>query len=206
MKRLLITVLTVACLSLPAKSWALGRFAIGPEIGFAYQMNRDPSGNSLSGSPSLGFGISGVYEFDRELSHWAIDYVVGMIMSGEITYRDVSIEGATGTFREHVDEFHWLVGGRYYFGRDKWRPFAGLDAGLVYMRRTSIDYRDQFNTQYPTPPISNSLNFAIMPQVGVEYRPTFRWAVGLTARTILSIRSSGVIPGVYLPFYVHVAF
>lgn len=204
--RFLKVLVMLVVVTVPASSWALGRFAIGPEIGFAYQMNRDPSGAHLGGSPGFGFGLSGVYMFDRELSHVAIDYAVGMIMSSQICYRDVTIEGATGTFRENVEEFHWLVGGRYYFGRDKWRPYAGLGAGVVYMRRTDVDYRDRFNVELPSPPVSSHLNLAIVPQVGIEYRPTFRWAIGLNVRTILSIRSTGVIPGFYVPVSVHFAF
>ncbi len=185
---------------------ALGRFAVGPEVGFAFQTNNDPSGNQLGSAPAIGFGLSGTYQFDRELSRFAIDYAFGVVQSGEILYRHVSIAGATGTFREQVTSFHWIGGGRYYFGRSKWRFYAGLDGGFVYLRRSSMEYRDQFNTPLPNPPLSNHLNMVIVPQGGIEYRPTFRWTISLGIKTLLAIRSSGVVPTVYLPVGVQVAF
>ncbi len=203
MKRLLILILLMVY---PTSALALGRFAIGPEAGFVYQTNRDPTGSQLEGAPGVGFGVSGVYEFDRELSGIAIDYAMSVFQSAAICYRDVTIEGATGTYRENVTVFNWLFGGRYYFGKDKWRPYAGLGLGFQYLRRSDTDYRDLFNELLPNPPVQSHFNVALVPQGGIEYRPTFRWAIGLGLRTILAIRSSGVVPGVYLPISVHIAF
>lgn len=205
MKRYLILFLIMLVVN-PSSAFALGRFAIGPEAGFVYQTNRDPTGSHMEGAPGFGFGIAGVYEFDRELKGVAIDYAISVFRSAELCYRNVSIAGATGTYREKVTVFNWLFGGRYYFGKDKWRPYAGLGFGFQYTRRSGTSYRDSFNDPLPNPPVQSHFNLTIVPQGGIEFRPTFRWAIGLGLRTILAIRSSGVIPGVYVPFSVHVAF
>jgi opacity protein-like surface antigen len=207
MKKYLTTsILFLMVLFFAANAWALGRFAIGPEAGFLYQTNKDPTDSSLQGAPGFGVGVSGVYEFDRELSGIAIDYAISVFHTSTLCYRNVSIEGATGTYRETVTAFNWLFGGRYYFGRDKWRPYAGLGVGFQYMRRSSTSYRDQFDQPLPNPPVQSHFNMAIVPQAGIEYRPTFRWAIGLGVRALLAIRSSGIVPGVFVPLSVHVAF
>lgn len=198
--------LASAILIYASTAHALGRFAIGPEAGFLYQTNRDPTGSQLEGAPGFGFGISGVYEFDRELSGVAIDYAINVFRTATLCYRNISIEGATGSYREKVTAFNWLFGGRYYFGRDKWRPYAGMDLGFQYLRRSSTSYRDLFDQPLPNPPVQSHFNVAIVPQGGIEYRPTFRWAIGLNVRAILAIRSSGIVPAVYVPLSVHVAF
>lgn len=207
MKHILTIILILASsVTYSANAFALGRFAIGPEAGFSYQTNRDPTGSHIEGAPGFGFGLSGIYEFDREFSRVAIDYAITVLRNIGFCYRDVTIEGVTGTYRESILAFNWLFGGRYYFGRDKWRPYAGLGLGFQYMRRSSTSYRDQFNEPLPNPPVQSHFNIAIVPQGGIEYRPTFRWAIGVGLRTMLAIRSSGVIPGVYVPISVHVAF
>lgn len=206
MKIRLSQIILIALLFIPASAFALGRFAIGPEVGFVYQTNRDPTGSHMSGAPGYGFGISGVYEFDRELAGVSIDYAVTMFRTAELCYRNVSIEGATGTYREIVTAFNWLFGGRYYFGNGKWRPYAGMDLGFQYLRRSATSYHDLFNQELPNPPVQSHFNVAIVPQAGIEYRPTFRWAIGLNVKAPLTIRSSGVLPGVYVPLSVHVAF
>ena len=206
MKKLLVLITVFLVSVVSSSAFALGRFALGPELGFVYQTNRDPTGSNMEGAPALGFGVSGVYEFDRELSGIAIDYSVSVFRTSELCYRDITIEGATGTYREKITAFNWFFGGRYYFGKDNWRPYAGLDLGFQYLRRSNTSYRDLFNEPLPEPPVQSHFNFAIVPQAGIEYRPTFRWAIGLGLRTILAVRSSGVVPGVYVPVSLHVAF
>ena len=187
-------------------AFALGRFSIGPELGFVFQTHRDPTGSSFQGAPAVQFGVSGIYQFDRELSRLALDYAIGFLQTSKLTYRDIKIEGATGSFREKVTAFYWLFGGRYYFGEHKWRPYAGLDVGLHYFRRSSVSYRDRFNAALPNPPVTNHVNMSLVPQIGIEYRPTFRWAVGLAIRPVLSFRSAGIVPAVHVPLTVQIAF
>lgn len=206
MKRLAALVLIIAVAMLPNAAHAAGRFAVGPELGFAYQTNRDPSGQSLEGAPGLAFGLSGMYQFGGELSNLAVDYSVNVIRTFQYTYRGILIGGATGTYRENALLIEWLFGGRYYFGRQKWKPFAGLDFGFTYLRRTDIGYRDQFNAALPDPPVTSHLNAAIVPEGGIEYRPTFRWAIGIAVRTVLNVRSTGIVPGVRIPLTLHIAF
>jgi hypothetical protein len=207
MKKITYAVLLISLSLICAKNaWALGRFALGPEVGFTYQMNRDPTGSKLAGAPGYEFGLSGVYEFDRDMAGVAIDYYFGVSGTGKMTYRNVTVGGVTGTYRESVTVFNWLFGGRYYFGKSKWRPYGGLAVGFQYFRRRGVDYRDQFNVELPDPPSSSHINFVLCPQGGIEYRPTFRWAIGLNLRVPVAIRSSGMVPGVQVPVTVHIAF
>lgn len=206
MRSLSVLVLIVVVLMISDAAHAAGRFALGPEFGFAFQTNRDPSGQGLEGAPGLSFGLSGVYQFGGELSDVAVDYSINVIRTFQLTYRGTSIGGATGTYRENALLIEWLTGGRYYFGHQKWKPFAGLDFGFTYLRRTDIGYRDQFNAALPDPPVTSHLNAAIVPEGGIEYRPTFRWAIGAAVRVVLNVRSTGVIPGVRIPVTLHIAF
>ena len=206
MKKIIITICMFLVLAGGSEALAKGRFAMGPDAGFLYQMNRDSTGKRLEGSPGFGFGVSGVYEFGGDLSNIAVDYAVGVGLTSTIISRGVTIEGATGTYREKLLLIYWMLGGRYYFLNDKWRPYAGLDFGFNYFRRNGISYRDQFNNTLPTPSVSNNFNFALIPQVGIEYRPNFRWAFGLGVKPTIAFRSSGMVPGVFIPFTVHIAF
>lgn len=199
-------IIILMVLLFPLNASAIGRFAIGPEAGIAYQTEMAPNSSSLDGAMAFCFGVSGVYEFSKELKRFAIDYSVGMARTDLFTHRNVVIEGATGTFREKILAIHWLFGGRYYWGDAKWRPYAGLATGFEYFRRTDIDYRDLFNQALPIPPVSNHFNLVFAPQFGIEYRPTFRWAFGLGVRAPMAIRASGIVPAVQVPLVAQVAF
>lgn len=186
--------------------WAGGRFALGPQLGFSLQSHRDPTGQKLAWAPGLPFGISGVYEFSNDLKNFALTYSLGYSLLSGLTYRQTTIGGITGTYREKLGLFQWLFGGRYYFTSSQWRPFAGLDLGFQYFRRRSVEFRNRFNTVVPTPNHSNHWNFVLAPELGIEFRPTFRWAIGISLKTPLAIRSSGIVPGIQIPLTVHIAF
>lgn len=187
-------------------AFARGRFSLGPEIGFTYQAHMSPTSASLESVPAASFGLTGSYQFDRELSRFAIDYSVGFLQTSFLTYRDVKIEGAEGTFREKLTVLHWLLGGRYYVHKGKWNSYLGLSSGLSYFRRSDVSYRDQFNNQLPKPPLSNHLNVSLAPSFGLEYRPTFRWAWVASLRPIFSFRQHGVVPAVQVLASVQLAF
>ena len=193
------------CLAAP-DLFAGGRFALGPELGFVYQSHRDPTGHHSAWAPGIPIGLSGIYEFNGDLAHLALTYSLGYLWTPKLTYRQVTIGGITGTYRENLGIFHWLFGARYYFGKSPWRPFAGMDVGFEYFRRGSVEFRNQFNTLQPTPPYSNHVNLTLSPQFGIEYRPTFRWAFGISLKTPMAIRRSGIVPGIAIPLSVHVAF
>jgi len=205
MKHFLFFLVLLLFLKTP-HAFALGRFAAGPELGFVYQTHRDPTGGKLQGAPGVEFGIGGVYQFDRLLSHLAIDYAVGLVQTSPFTYRDIQIEGANGTFRENVFALHWLLGGRYYFGKRKWQPYGGVAVGFQYFRRQNISYRDRFNGALPIPPVSSSFNLALVPSIGLEYRPTFRWAIGLALKPFFSFRRTGVVPAIQVPLSIQITF
>lgn len=207
MKNLIfLMILGISIVSLPMTGMARGRFALGPEIGFAAQSHPTPSGDSSAWTVGLPFGLAGVYQFDGDLSPIGLDYSVGYSVLSRLTNRGVTIGGATGTYRENVGVFHWIVGSRYYFSGIQWKPYAGLGFGFEYFKRGRVEFRDQFNTLLPTPIYSNHFNFALVPQAGIEFRPTFRWTVGLGLKTPLSFRSSGMVPAIWIPFTVQVAF
>lgn len=203
-RKILPILLLVCCIA--SDLFAGGRFALGPEVGFSYLSHRDPTGRHLAWAPGLPFGVSGIYEFNGDLNRLALTYSIGYSWIPRLTYRKVTIGAINGTYRESLGVFHWLFGARYYFGRSPWRPFAGMDVGFEYFRRGSLEFRNQFNTLLPTPPHSNQLNLTLSPQFGIEYRPTFRWAFGISLKTPLAIRGSGIVPGFAIPLSVHFAF
>lgn len=187
-------------------AFARGRFSLGPELGFVYQTHMSPNSSFLEGAPAASLSLTGAYQFDRELSRFAVDYVVGFLQTSSLTYRGVKIEGAEGTFREKLTVLHWLLGGRYYLRAGKWIPYLGLGTGLSYFRRSNVSYRDQFDSALPKPPLSNHLNISLAPSFGLEYRPTVRWAWGLGVRPIFSFRQRGVVPSVQVLSTVQIAF
>jgi len=67
-------------------------------------------------------------------------------------------------------------------------------------------YREIINLGLILYNVDNFGMFAIIPQLGIEYRPTFRWAISLSVRAPLAIRSAGVVPGIQIPVTVHFAF
>ncbi len=193
---------------LPQAVEAKNRFALGPEFGFSFQSHRDPGGH-LSWAPGLPIGIAGVYEFGNDLRSFAFDYSFGYSLLSRLTYRKTTLGGVEGTYREAVDLFHWIFGGRYYFGGrswQPWKPFAGLGTGFQYFKRRDVEFRDRFNTLLPAPPRANHFNLTFVPQLGIEYRPTFRWAVGVSLKLPVTFRASGIVPAVQVPFTVQVAF
>ncbi len=202
------TIVLTLCLSflITSSAWAGGRFSLGPDIGFSYRTHRAPSDGKLSGNAGLTFGLSGTYEFSGDLDRLALDYSVGYTLLPRFTYRDVTINGVTGTYKEKLDVIHWYFGARYHFLSRKWRPYAGLDIGFEFFNRRNIEFRDEAGALRAIPPHSNHLNFAFVPQVGIEYRPTFRWAFGLALKLPMSIRTSGVVPAIQVPLTVHFAF
>lgn len=192
--------------SIPARAASgRGRFALGPEIGFTAQSHLDPMEERLGWTTGASFGVQGVYQFSR-YPQFGLDYSVGYSFLPRLTIRDVTIGGVTGTYREGLGVLHWFFGGRYYFKGVKWKPYAGLDAGFEYFRRGDIEFRDRFNTLQPTPPFSNHFNFALAPKIGIEFRPTFRWVVGVSMRLPVALRSSGVVPAIQVPITVQAAF
>ncbi len=203
MKTILL-ILGLVLLSFPAM--AGGRIALGPEVGFSFQGQRDSGGKTLGWSAGIPFGLAGVYQFGGDLSHLAIDYSVGYSTMSRYTIRNVTLGAVTGTYRENLGIFHWLFGARYYFLNQKFRPYAGLDFGFQYFRRSNVEFRDQFNTVVPLAGTTNHFNMAVVPQGGIEYRPTFRWAIGVGLRLPMAIRRSGIVPGFQLPVTVQVAF
>lgn len=185
---------------------AFGRFSLGPELGMNYQTHLTPNGKNLSGALGFTFGLSGTYEFFGDLRKLAIDYSVGYTLLPKLTYNNVTLGGITGTYREDLDVFHWFVGARYHFFSRKWRPFAGMAVGLQFFNRRNVELKSRVTGLQSRPLHSNHLNFALVPQFGIEYRPTFRWAFGIGMKFPLSIRSVGVVPAVQIPFTVHFAF
>lgn len=186
--------------------WAQGRFSLGPDIGFTYQTHRTPDGDTLSGNPGFTFGLSGTYEFFSDLKNLALAYSVGYTLLPRFNYSDVTLGGVTGTYSENLDLFYWLVGARYHFLSRKWRPFTGLDFGFQFFNRRNVELRDQNGALRAKPAHSNHLNFTIVPQLGIEYRPTFRWAFGISIKVLMGIRRAGIIPAIQVPVSVHFAF
>lgn len=182
-----------------------GRFAVGPEVGMTAQSQSTASGDKLGWTFGVPFGVQGVYQF-QSLPQFGIDYAVGYSFLPRLTVRKTTIGGVTGTYRENTSVLYWFVGGRYYFHGEKWKPFAGLGSGFEYFRRSGVEFRDQFNTLQPTPPHSNNFNFALVPQFGIEFRPTFRWAIGMSLRVPIALRSSGIVPAIQIPLTVQFVF
>jgi len=200
----LVIVGVIFCM--PSISMAIARHAVGLQGGYSWQSNRDPEGRQLVGSDSYIAGVSGVYQFDGSLSKLGVDYSVSVTLSRLQQYRNVRIGGSVGTFRERLMVVDWLIGARYYFMNNKWCPFVGGGMGFSYLRRNDISYRDMINQLLPNPPVGDHFNVNIFPQIGIEYRPTFRWAIGLTVRPVFAIRTKGIVPAVQVPAYVHIAF
>lgn len=203
--RIIVILATTVTLLTSGSATAGGRFAVGPEIGFAAQSQLTPSGDKSGWAVGLPFGVQGVYQF-AGLPNIGLDYAIGYTFLPRLTVRNATIGGVTGTYREKTSVIYWLFGARYYFHGEKWKPFSGLGAGFEYFRRGGVEFRDQFNTLLPTPPHTNHFNFALVPQFGIEFRPTFRWAVGLSVRVPIAIRSSGVVPAIQMPLTVQIAF
>jgi len=193
-------------IAISVEALAIGRHAVGLQGGWAYQMNRDPNGQQLSGNSAYIVGISGVYQFAGNLKKLGVDYSVSVTNTSMRQYRNVQIGGVVGTFRESIMAIDWLAGARYYFMNNKWCPFVGGGMGFTYSKRNNISYRDMINQLLPNPPVGNNFNINLFTQAGIEYRPTFRWAIGMTIRPVFAIRSSGVVPAVQIPFHVHIAF
>ncbi len=202
----IIAAIFIGLFLLPVTGMARGRFAMGPEIGFSVQSHSDPQGHQLAWTTGFPFGLSGVYEFERDLKGLGLDYSIGYSPLSRLTNRGATIDGTKGTYRENLGVFHWLSGIRYYFSGISLKPYAGLGFGFEYFKRSNVEFRDQFNTLLPTPSHTNHFNFALVPQIGIEFRPTFRWAIGIAARLPMAFRSTGIVPAVQIPITVQVAF
>jgi outer membrane protein W len=185
---------------------ASARIALGPEIGYSYQTHREPVGNELDGNSGVSFGLSGVYQFENDLDRLGIDFGFGYSYIPKFKYRNVTTSGSTGTYWEGLDVISWSLGARYYFPKYEWQPFVGLGVGVQYFRRSSVSFRDEFNLPLTTPIYSNHFNIGLIPQMGIEYRPTFRWAVGIALRVPVAIRPSGLVPAIQIPLTIQVAF
>ncbi len=196
--------LVLLLLATPVSMAKTGHSEFGPVVGLSLPF--DKIGGKVSNGAGVIAGLSGLYRFDQgDFRTLALEYGMDYSLATAL-FKEVTLQGRSGRFWETIGILSFGGGLRKFLGEGSFSPFLGLRPGFYFAHGFSTSFRDRFNNPLPNPGSPKHFNFGFRIPLGVSWKPTFRWDIGIGLQLDLIIRSAGVIPGVSFPVSVRMSF
>ncbi|MCX2745136.1 hypothetical protein OO013_14750 [Mangrovivirga sp. M17] len=147
MKKLLFAIAALVFINVASNAQEFKPFSVGIDFGYGI-----PTGETLQGG--IIFAVEPAYKFSDQVEA-SLKYEGALLagVSADGTTADVSAIGS------------WLVGGKYYFNTNDFRPYGGLGLGIYNIGTATIT-----DSSTGDDVVAGGTKFGFAPRVGFQYK------------------------------------